>query len=58
MIDVDRLRATIDATDGAKIAVDRQQLLLISRELALGNAARMALAGHRPAPTVFAEKRG
>ncbi|MDC7809955.1 hypothetical protein [Sphingomonas koreensis] len=57
MIDVDQLRATIGATPGNKIAVDREQLLLISRELALGNAARLALAGGQPVPALRSEQR-
>lgn len=49
MIDIAQFRASIAATAGDVIAVDRAQLLEIARELARGNAARLAL-GRRKKP--------
>ena len=48
MIDAGALGASLAAVPGDRIVVDRKQLEAIQRELALGNAARRALAIQRP----------
>lgn len=42
MIDVAHLKSTIASLPGGAVIVSREQLDLITRELELGNAARMA----------------